>query len=296
MAKDENLVYLHRHLDGLYQVVTRLATLQQTTLEVLQQWRERITDASLGMPEVTNILDQLSRLQTDLEQQREEAQQALDKSKLTTPVHLHELSVERLNVIEPDGAIRLVLCNPQRSPGHVIDGDVFGEPEGKRWAGLYFFNEEGNECGGLIYSGKRREDGSYEAGGILTFDQYRQDQVICFQQGDGGGQHFAGLHIWDRPDIPIDEWARRFGHVWDLPSGPEKEAILKRLRAEGQLSAQRVFVGKNPNRAAVVSLQDVQGRVRLRLSVEATGEPKLEFLDEDGGVIAELPTHIRKVK
>jgi hypothetical protein len=45
-----------------------------------------------------------------------------------------------------------------------MDGRVFGEPEGKRWAGLYFFNEEGNECGGLIYSGKRAEDGSYEAG------------------------------------------------------------------------------------------------------------------------------------
>jgi hypothetical protein len=111
----------------------------------------------------------------------------------------------------------------------------------------------------------------------LTFDQYRQDQVICFQQGDSNGQHFAGLHMWDRPDTPLDEWARRFGYVWELPGGPEKEAILKQLRAEGQLSAQRVFMGKDPGKTAVISLHDAQGRVRLRLSVGATGAPKLEF-------------------
>ena len=97
--------------------------------------------------------------------------------------------------------------------------------------GMYFFNNEGNECGGLIYSGERNEDGSYYAGGLLSFDQYRQDQVIFIQHEDTNGRHSASLNILDRPELPINEWGEEFQRLSNLPEGPEKEAALKRLRS-----------------------------------------------------------------
>lgn len=37
--------------------------------------------------------------------------------------------------------------------------------------------DEGDECGGLVFGGKKVGD-EYSAGGALLFDQYKQDQVL----------------------------------------------------------------------------------------------------------------------
>lgn len=42
-----------------------------------------------------------------------------------------------------------------------------------------FFNDEGDECGGLIFGG----EGDYQSGS-LTFDQYHGGQVIQFWHED----------------------------------------------------------------------------------------------------------------
>lgn len=279
MQSAETSEQLWQQLDGLYQIVAELIEIQQTAVAAYQRSATTVQEQNETLLAPAPLLDQLDQLRERLAQQRTAAQQAAEQATGTAPVHVAELTVGRLNVTEPDGTLRLVLCNSQRSPGHVMDGKVYGEPEGKRWAGLYFFNEEGNECGGLIFNGKREADGSYQTGGSLTFDQYRQDQVICFQHGDGNGQRFAGLHIWDRPDLPLDEWGERFGSVRAMPAGPEKEAAIHQLRSAGQLPAQRLFVGKEPDKAATIRLHDGQGRVRLRLSLGEAGAPALELLD-----------------
>jgi hypothetical protein len=55
------------------------------------------------------------------------------------------------------------------------------------------------------------------------------------------------------------------------------------------LYAERVYVGRDRSRAAVVHLSDPQGRPRLRLVVDSLGVPSLEFLDDAGKVTARLP-------
>src|SRR5437667_5527281 len=71
-----------------------------------------------------------------------------------------ELDVERINIVEPDGKLRLVISNRPRSIGPIYKGQPFGYPGGGR-PGLIFFNDEGTENGGLTFTGKRKEDGSY---------------------------------------------------------------------------------------------------------------------------------------
>src|ERR1035437_7157907 len=109
-----------------------------------------------------------------------------------------EIDVERINIVEKDGAVRLVISNKERSPGPIQRGKPFGYPGGGR-PGMIFYNDEGTENGGLIFSGKR-ENGKATAVGSLTFDQFDQDQTIALQYIDDDGKKRAGLAITDYPD------------------------------------------------------------------------------------------------
>ncbi|HEX7124137.1 MAG TPA: hypothetical protein VF178_17295, partial [Gemmatimonadaceae bacterium] len=77
-----------------------------------------------------------------------------------------------------------------------------------------------------------------------------------------------------------------------LPDTPERAEALRRLtrpREGVPLFAPRVFLGRDVSRAAVLILSDPQGRPRLRLRVDSTGTPAVEFLDESGQVTDRLP-------
>jgi hypothetical protein len=51
----------------------------------------------------------------------------------------------------------------------------------------------------------------------------------------------------------------------------------------------RVFVGKNGDKSATVSLADAEGRPRLVTTVGADGEASIEFFDENGKSIQRIP-------
>ena len=89
----------------------------------------------------------------------------------------NEIEVGRINVVEPDGKLRISISNNAQSPGLAMGGKYFSAREGTRGAGLIFYNDEGDENGGLAYSGKS-VDGKGEADGLLAFDQYGQDQIV----------------------------------------------------------------------------------------------------------------------
>ena len=71
-----------------------------------------------------------------------------------------EIDVGRINVLEKDGTVRLVISNRQQSPGPMYKGKAFGYPGGGR-PGLIFFNDEGSEDGGITWEGKT-ENGKYQ--------------------------------------------------------------------------------------------------------------------------------------
>src|SRR5919199_6103357 len=97
-----------------------------------------------------------------------------------------EIDVERINVVEPDGKLRLVIANRPRSIGPIYKGKPFGYPGGSR-PGIIFFNDEGSENGGLTFSAGRRPDGTYRASSQLAFDQFEQDQILYLNYSDDNG-------------------------------------------------------------------------------------------------------------
>jgi hypothetical protein len=195
-----------------------------------------------------------------------------------------EIDVERINIVEKDGALKLVLSNSERQHPGIVDGKTLSR---KRPAGMLFFNEKGDECGGLSFNGDQK-DGKASAGALLAFDRFRQDQTVGIQYGESNGQYYAGLRVWDRSDTSLGPVIDKLAAIEKMSEGPAKTAAMKELR-ETAGGAERVMVGRDREQAAVIRLSDAKGRPRIKLSVDAAGVPKLEFLDEKGAVVHQFP-------
>lgn len=212
-----------------------------------------------------------------------------------SPARRHRFEVleaERINILHPDGKLALAIAGKGRLPGPTFEGKEYPQQlSGGRTtaSGMIFFNERGDEVGGLTYQGDLRGDG-YTAGGGITFDQFRQDQVVSVQYMDNGSQRSAGLHVWDRStEISIAE-------ILDLvnarltATGAQRDSIERAIQglAERGLGTHRIFVGSQ-NKTAHLVMQDTKGRPRIRMYVDANDQARLEFLDAEGKVTHAWP-------
>lgn len=202
-----------------------------------------------------------------------------------------QIDVQRINIVGPDGKNELVIANHRLIPDAIIDGKTFPSHGRHDGAGMIFYNNEGDEDGGMGFSGHKTANG-WEADGDLMFDQYKQDQTVGLEYSDDNGKRRAGFHVWDRPDMDLAQMVEHFNSVQNMPAGPQKDAAMKQLQEQaknGDFGATRFFAGKSPDKNAVVVLCDAKGQARLRLSVSAAGEARIDFLDENGKVTYSLP-------
>ena len=198
---------------------------------------------------------------------------------------IDELTVQRLNVVDANGTLRMVISNKDRQHPGVIDGITMNRR--RTSAGLLFFNDEGDEVGGLTFSGT--DDNGRRADARLMFDQLKQDQIIGISYSEGGGQRTAGLQVWDRSEQPVSDLVKAVNAANALPEGPQREEALQKARANAPAGPQRVFVGKNADRNATVSLADANGKPRLVMTVGADGSASIEFLDANGNIMQRIP-------
>lgn len=193
-----------------------------------------------------------------------------------------EISVHRLNIVEPNGRYRLVLANAARFPGLFMNGQEYRH-HSRNSGGMLFFNDDGDEVGGLgLHSGP---DGT--ASSSLMFDQYKQDQTVGIEYDQAHGERQAGLRVWDRPDYPILPLFEMSDRAARAATPAERDRIRAEMiaygKAHGGFGAERLFAGKR-HQDALVQLADPQGRPRLVLRVGADGQPRIDFLDTQGHV------------
>lgn len=207
-----------------------------------------------------------------------------------------EIDAERINIVEPDGRVDMVITDNQHFPPPMWKGKPMEiNRQGMAAQGMpaiIFYNAEGDEAGGLAFRSSN-SNGKHQAGAGLMFDQYEQDEVVGVDYDDENGERTAGLHVWERPNTPIIDLVRKFQSIQSMPEGPAKQAALKEAQQaqdRGEFGGQaRVFVGKNTSNASEVTLSDVRGRPRIRMTVESSGQSRLEFLGDDGKVSYSLP-------
>src|ERR1700684_656690 len=66
-----------------------------------------------------------------------------------------EIDVQRINVREPDGTLRMTISNSATAPGIIFRGKEHAHPA-RQAAGILFFNDEGTENGGLLFGGSKK--------------------------------------------------------------------------------------------------------------------------------------------
>jgi hypothetical protein len=203
------------------------------------------------------------------------------------PQKFGEVTVERLNVVDANGTLRLVISNKHRMHPGQMDGKLIDRP--RPVAGLLFFNEEGDEVGGLTFTG-REVNGVRQANAGIMFDQYKQDQTIGFSYSEGNGRRSAGFQVWDRSEtVGLGELIEKLNAANKITDRAERDKAIAAVRATAPPAPRRVFVGKNADKAATVSLADGDGKPRLTMTVDAAGNPRIEFLDAAGKVVSRLP-------
>jgi hypothetical protein len=200
-----------------------------------------------------------------------------------------EITVHRINVVEPDGTIRLILTNSASAPGIFIKNKEYPHPHGRRSAGFLFFDEEGTEDGGLSYGIEKDQSGKFAGSdGHLSFDQYMQDQIFTIDAGREGDKKFSLLRMDDRGDYPITDALEALTRISKLPEN-QQAAELKKFVETHPGDHPRVILGRARDGGSVLQLKDTEGRDRLVLRVAPDGSPKLQFLDATGKVVSALP-------
>lgn len=199
------------------------------------------------------------------------------------------LDVENLNIIDKNGNRKMTLFNDDNIPPVWMDGkDLLpGHRQNDPISGIMFYNNEGDEAGGLIYGSSKDENGEYESMASLTFDQYKQDQVVQMHYNEQNGDRHYGFSIYDRPNKPLSELLKS-SHKIESEQIPkdEKAALMDKLW-EGNTA--RAFMGKTVNGEVAVRLMDSKGNQRIRMVIDENDVPKMEFLDANGEVIYKLP-------
>jgi hypothetical protein len=192
-----------------------------------------------------------------------------------------EIDVQRINLVEPDGTLRMVISDKANFPGLIFNGKEYPHPD-RSSAGMLFFNDEGTENGGLIFGGMKDKNGQPHSYGHLSFDRYDQDQTMTLDATQEGGHERTGIGIADLPDWPITD-------LFAIPH----DQWLKYYQSHG-LPHSRIFLGRNDDKSASLTLKDTDGRPRIVLKVAADGSPVIQLLDQNGKVTSELPAQVSK--
>lgn len=175
--------------------------------------------------------------------------------------HFEEISVERINIVAPDGTNRMVLSNKKRFPPIVMDGKVLDIPRSVVPAGLVFYDEQGSERGGVAVM---EVPGRGEQAGMIFDFQNSEAIGIGKYESEDGDYYTASLQIADR--MPLGADIMEVG-----TSGPPRINIA------------------NENGKAVIELNDVDGKARIRLFTNMDGSSGIEMLDGEGNVLSTLP-------
>lgn len=201
------------------------------------------------------------------------------------------INVEKLNIVEEDGTVKMSLFNSKNMPALMFEGEDIlpGHRQDDNNSGIMFFNGDGLECGGLIFGSKKQENGEYESGLSLTFDQYQQDQVVQMFAVEQNGQQTYGFNFFDRPKETIKESLEKLDRLDKIEEESEKNKLIEEIVNE---NPKRLFMGKTIEGDITIQMNDSIGRERIRIGIDKNDNPRIEFLDSEGEVIYSLPPEV----
>lgn len=208
------------------------------------------------------------------------------------------ITVQRINIVEPDGTLRMVLSNNARIPAIIMQGHEYPDFTGRRGsteAGLLFYDAEGSESGGLSFGGRKDAQGNISRFGHLSFDRYDQDQMFTLDARDDGAKQVSSIQMIDRPSWSITEYLNLLESTQHLPEAERQAAIDEFFATHPGTAVFRTLLGNethpdNPARNnSVLHFSDTAGRSRMLLGLIGAGDPSITLRNESGNVIYQAP-------
>src|SRR6202167_177468 len=179
-----------------------------------------------------------------------------------------QLTVHRINFVEPDSTPRLIISDRAEFPGRFMRGKEYPRPDRRDAAGLLFMNDEASEMGGLIWSGLKDKDGKIQNHGHLSFDEYEQDQIFAIDSGREDQDKSSAIRIGERGDYPIQQEIDASVQSNRLPQD-QQAAEWKKFFTTHTGDADRIYLGRSSDKSASLRIKDEQGRNRLIIRVDA---------------------------
>ncbi len=194
-----------------------------------------------------------------------------------------EINVKRINILAEDGSLRMVLSNESRQ----FSGRANGKDLQKRNrpAGIIFFNNEGDECGGLL-SYANKKNGTTNSGMSFTMDQYHNDQVVQITNDEvyQNNQHETrrGLAINAIPfGVTLDATMQKYYELQKISDSTERKQKIRKLIDEEGIK-NRLFIGKNEKNEYGLFMADSTGKIRFQIYLDKKGNPEIQTTDSNG--------------
>ncbi|UAY56980.1 hypothetical protein [Arachidicoccus terrestris] len=194
-----------------------------------------------------------------------------------------EITVKKLNLIGEDGTLRMVLSNETRQNSGVIDGKQL--PPRERPAGMIFFDNNGNECGGLVFQ-EARQGETINKMMSFTMDNYRNDQVLQLINDET----YKNGHARVRRGMAINEYpvgrnllafAKNLENIRLIKDTAARQRALDSLRQKDG-PRRRLFIGRTNENQSGIFLFDNDGRPRMQIFVDSVGAPQILAIDTAG--------------
>jgi hypothetical protein len=192
-----------------------------------------------------------------------------------------EIDVQRINVVEKDGTLKMVISNDELQHPGLVNGKAL--PKRPRGAGMIFFNESGDECGGLVYDGTKKS-----AGMVLSIDQFRNDQIMQLQYSQDENRTSAsyGLKLWDKYDeYPLARQVQMVDSLKKEKGEKNYQKEISELVARGTFGHERLFVGKTKEQEVGLFIKDEKGRPRIKIFIDKNQNGVMQFLDSLGNAV-----------
>ncbi len=207
------------------------------------------------------------------------------------------IDVERINIIERDGTVKMVITNVAEFPnGEDSINDRPVNAKRKKRAGMLFFNEDGIECGGLIYDGKENENG-HSSGLSLTFDKYDGDQAMQLLHTDvkrkGRRRVRSSIRFNDLPENSTQANVAKANEELDKITDKKvwKETYDAYVKKGILGITKRIEVGNlGKGRPNGMFLYDDEGNMRAMFCIDSSNNVRLEMFDENGNKVNSWPT------
>lgn len=198
---------------------------------------------------------------------------------------LDELTLKRINLIGEDGSLRMVISNETRQHPGRMEGKDF--PDRERPAGIIFFNNLGDECGGII-ANVSSEKNRTNSGMSFTMDNFHDDQVFQILNDEtyenGSAKIQRGLTIKEFPvGTSIISRNAKFEELEKIKDSKERNEKMNELWSK-EGSKNRLFVGRNKNNDSGLFLYDTNGNPKMKIYVDKDGNPKFEVINEKGEI------------